>query len=61
MSMCRNAVCVFEMSLGQPLMRHWADTGGGPAYYGNVPGNALVVRAISAVYNYDYVQVSLVQ
>ncbi|KAF6249317.1 copper amine oxidase [Scenedesmus sp. NREL 46B-D3] len=51
----RNAVCVFELSLGQPLLRHWADAGGSPAYYGAVQGSALVVRTISTVYNYDYI------
>eukprot|EP00879_Flechtneria_rotunda_P010440 GHRR01010916.1.p1 GENE.GHRR01010916.1~~GHRR01010916.1.p1 ORF type:complete len:338 (+),score=115.67 GHRR01010916.1:40-1014(+) len=52
----RNAICIFELSLGHPLLRHWADAGGGPAYYGALPGSVLVIRAISAVYNYDYIQ-----
>lgn len=54
----RNGVCVFELATGMPLLRHWADTGGGPIYYGALPASVLVVRAISAVYNYDYVQAS---
>jgi hypothetical protein len=51
-------VCVFELSLGQPLLRHWTDAGGSPAYYGAVQGSTLVVRTMSTVYNYDYIAVS---
>jgi Cu2+-containing amine oxidase len=49
---------VFELSLGQPLLRHWGDAGGSSAYYGAVQGSVLVVRTISTVYNYDYIAVS---
>jgi hypothetical protein len=49
---------VFELSLGQPLLRHWADAGGSASYYGAVQGSVLVVRTISTVYNYDYIAVS---
>ena len=48
---------MFEHPLGLPLLRHWADVGGGPAYYGAVPGSSLVIRGIPAVYNYDYIEV----
>lgn len=58
-SPCSNALCVFELSLGQPLLRHWADAGGSPSYYGGVQGSVLVLRSISTVYNYDYIAVSI--
>lgn len=56
---CSNAVCVFELPLGKPLLRHWADATDGPLYYGAVSDSALVIRGISAVYNYDYIEVRL--
>jgi hypothetical protein len=49
---------MFELSLGQPLLRHWADASGSASYYGAVQGSVLVVRTISTVYNYDYIAVS---
>ncbi len=51
----RNNLCVFELATGMPVLRHWADSGGNLMYYGAVPGSVLVVRGISAVYNYDYI------
>jgi Cu2+-containing amine oxidase len=54
---CSNALCVFELPLGKPLLRHWADASGDPLYYGAVAASTLVIRGISAVYNYDYIQV----
>lgn len=50
-------MCVFELPLGMPLLRHYADTGGSPLYYGAVAANSLVIRGMSAVYNYDYIEV----
>ena len=37
-----------------PLRRHYDRSGGGYNFYGGVRSHALVVRIISAVYNYDY-------
>jgi hypothetical protein len=45
--------------VGRPLLRHYADSGGGAAYYGGILDTVLTVRAISVIYNYDYVQVSM--
>eukprot|EP00775_Hariotina_reticulata_P009066 gene9066-9236_t len=52
----RNAICLFEVNTGRPLLRHYADSGGGAAYYGGILDTTLTVRAISVIYNYDYVQ-----
>jgi hypothetical protein len=41
-----------------PILRHWANNGGVVGDYGGVAGSVLVIRAMSAVYNYDYIQVS---
>ena len=40
-----------------PIMRHWANNGGVVGDYGGLPSSVLVIRAMSAVYNYDYIQV----
>lgn len=40
---------------GLPLRRHYdQDYTGGYSFYGGVRSHALVVRAASTVYNYDY-------
>ena len=52
----RNALCIFELNEGVPLTRHFdTDHHGSFYFYGASPSTALVVRAINAVYNYDYV------
>jgi Cu2+-containing amine oxidase len=52
----KNAICVFERHQDIPLLRHYSST---YKFYGAVPGGELVVRMISSVYNYDYIQVGL--
>ncbi|XP_034986052.1 amiloride-sensitive amine oxidase [copper-containing] [Zootoca vivipara] len=50
------AVCVFELPTGVPLRRHFdSDFHGGSHFYAGVEGTALVLRAMSTVYNYDYI------
>jgi Cu2+-containing amine oxidase len=39
-----------------PLLRHYSSTF---KFHGAVPGGELVVRMISSVYNYDYIQVGV--
>uniref|UniRef100_A0AAV2LQ17 Amine oxidase n=1 Tax=Knipowitschia caucasica TaxID=637954 RepID=A0AAV2LQ17_KNICA len=48
----RNSICVFELSLGQPLRRHFADFFSHS--YGGMVNSALVFRTITAIGNYDY-------
>jgi len=51
----RNSICVFEMDLGIPLKRHYeTDFAGSYTFYAGAPAYALVIRSITAVYNYDY-------
>jgi len=38
---------------GMPILRHYSSA---YKYYGGVPGAQLIVRMISTVYNYDYIQ-----
>ncbi|XP_038610276.1 retina-specific copper amine oxidase-like [Tachyglossus aculeatus] len=47
------ALCLFEEAPGRPLRRHLSRLHSD--YYGGLGATALVVRAISAVGNYDYV------
>ncbi|XP_072298430.1 retina-specific copper amine oxidase [Eucyclogobius newberryi] len=48
----RNSICIFELSLGQPLRRHFADFF--HHSYGGMANSALVIRTITAIGNYDY-------
>ncbi|XP_033827643.1 primary amine oxidase, liver isozyme-like [Periophthalmus magnuspinnatus] len=48
----RNSICIFELYLGQPLRRHFADFFHNS--YGGMASTALVVRTITAIANYDY-------
>ncbi|KAJ0001058.1 hypothetical protein NQD34_006078 [Periophthalmus magnuspinnatus] len=48
----RNSICIFELYLGQPLRRHFADFFHNS--YGGMANNALVFRTITAIENYDY-------
>ncbi|CAH1779584.1 unnamed protein product [Owenia fusiformis] len=54
----KNAFCIFEYTDGQPLRRHYANDyfipNGRYKYYGGMANNALVLRSVLAVYNYDY-------
>ncbi|KAM4874025.1 diamine oxidase [copper-containing] isoform 1-T4 [Thomomys bottae] len=50
------ALCIFEMPTGLPLRRHFdSDFKGGFTFYGGLPGQVLVLRTTSTVYNYDYI------
>ena len=52
----RNGVCVFELNMGMPLRRHYdSNFVDGYNFYGGLVKNALVLRTINTVYNYDYV------
>ncbi|KAK3699890.1 hypothetical protein QZH41_016553, partial [Actinostola sp. cb2023] len=52
----KNAVCVFELNTGIPLRRHYDnDFKGGYTFYGGMVNQALVLRNIAVVANYDYV------
>ncbi|KAJ0058443.1 hypothetical protein NL108_014646 [Boleophthalmus pectinirostris] len=48
----RNSICIFELYLGQPLRRHFADFFHNS--YGGMANSALVFRTITAIGNYDY-------
>ncbi|KAK7909288.1 hypothetical protein WMY93_013972 [Mugilogobius chulae] len=48
----RNSICIFELYLGQPLRRHFADFFHNS--YGGMANTALVFRTITAIGNYDY-------
>ncbi|KAK7938252.1 hypothetical protein WMY93_001578 [Mugilogobius chulae] len=50
----RNSICIFELYLGQPLRRHFADFFHNS--YGGMANSALVFRTITAIGNYDYMQ-----
>uniref|UniRef100_A0A8C6WUD1 Amine oxidase n=1 Tax=Neogobius melanostomus TaxID=47308 RepID=A0A8C6WUD1_9GOBI len=47
-----NSICIFELYLGQPLRRHFADFFHNS--YGGMANSALVFRTITAIENYDY-------
>ncbi|NXC46114.1 AOC3 oxidase, partial [Penelope pileata] len=49
----QNSLCIFEHDTALPLRRHFSDTHS--LYYGGLRKNALVIRAISTLINYDYV------
>uniref|UniRef100_A0A8C0RT66 Amine oxidase n=2 Tax=Canis lupus familiaris TaxID=9615 RepID=A0A8C0RT66_CANLF len=50
------ALCVFEMPTGVPLRRHFnSNFSGGFNFYAGLPGQVLVLRTTSTVYNYDYI------
>lgn len=50
------ALCLFEMPTGVPLRRHFnSNFSGGFNFYAGLEGQVLVLRAISTVYNYDYI------
>lgn len=52
----RNALCIFEMTLGMPLRRHFnSNFQGGYNFYGGLENTVLVMRTTSTVYNYDYI------
>lgn len=48
----RNSICIFELYLGQPLRRHFADFF--HHSFGGMANSALVFRTITAIGNYDY-------
>ncbi|XP_008121261.3 amiloride-sensitive amine oxidase [copper-containing] [Anolis carolinensis] len=51
------ALCLFEAPTEAPLRRHFDpdfSSGAGARFYGGLPGAALLLRASSTVYNYDY-------
>ena len=51
-----NAVCVFELNTGMPLRLHYDNNFmGGYRFYGGMANQVLVLRSITAAYNYDYV------
>lgn len=52
-----DAICIFEMDTQFPVRRHLDNSNWDGTYitYGGLPGNALVVRSLMTVYNYDYV------
>ncbi|KAM4688672.1 diamine oxidase [copper-containing] [Discoglossus pictus] len=52
----KNALCIFEMSTGMPLRRHFdSNTNGGYHFFAGLENHILVVRSTSTVYNYDYI------
>lgn len=52
----RNALCIFEMTTGMPLRRHFnSNFHGGYNFFGGVENTVLVLRTTSTVYNYDYI------
>ncbi|XP_041100553.1 amiloride-sensitive amine oxidase [copper-containing]-like [Polyodon spathula] len=52
----KNALCIFEMTTGVPLRRHFnSNFKGGYNFYGGLENNVLVIRTTSTVYNYDYI------
>lgn len=52
----RNALCIFEMTTGMPLRRHFnSNFKGGYNFYGGLENTVLVLRTTSTVYNYDYI------
>ncbi|XP_066538654.1 amiloride-sensitive amine oxidase [copper-containing] [Hoplias malabaricus] len=52
----RNALCIFEMTTGLPLRRHFnSNFQGGYNFYAGLENHVLVIRTTSTVYNYDYI------
>ncbi|XP_041824098.1 amiloride-sensitive amine oxidase [copper-containing] isoform X2 [Melanotaenia boesemani] len=52
----KNALCVFEMTTGMPLRRHFnSNFNGGYNFFGGLENTVLVLRTTSTVYNYDYI------
>ncbi|XP_065114959.1 diamine oxidase [copper-containing] isoform X2 [Paramisgurnus dabryanus] len=52
----RNALCIFEMTTGLPLRRHFnSNFQGGFNFFGGLENQILVIRTTSTVYNYDYI------
>ncbi|XP_072536066.1 diamine oxidase [copper-containing] [Salminus brasiliensis] len=52
----RNALCIFEMTTGLPLRRHFnSNFQGGYNFFGGLENHVLVIRTTSTVYNYDYI------
>uniref|UniRef100_A0A6T5TPM3 Amine oxidase n=1 Tax=Chlamydomonas chlamydogama TaxID=225041 RepID=A0A6T5TPM3_9CHLO len=50
-----NSICIFEQNTNSPYRRHYdKDFEGSYRFYAGVPTYQLVIRSISAVYNYDY-------
>ncbi|CAH1793803.1 unnamed protein product [Owenia fusiformis] len=51
-----NAFCIFEDIDGPPLKRHYEYTlDGSYAFYAGMPNNALVLRTMQTIDNYDYI------
>ncbi|KAF4087856.1 hypothetical protein AMELA_G00076090 [Ameiurus melas] len=52
----KNALCIFEMTTGMPLRRHFnSNFHGGYNFFGGLENHVLVIRTTSTVYNYDYI------
>lgn len=52
----KNALCIFEMTMGLPLRRHFnSNFQGGYNFFGGLENHVLVIRTTSTVYNYDYI------
>lgn len=52
----RNALCIFEMTTGMPLRRHFnSNFKGGYNFFAGLENTVLVIRTTSTVYNYDYI------
>ncbi|KAL4635111.1 amiloride-sensitive amine oxidase copper-containing [Arapaima gigas] len=52
----KNALCIFEMTTGMPLRRHFnSNFNGSYNFYGGLENHVLVIRTTSTVYNYDYI------
>ncbi|XP_051970653.1 amiloride-sensitive amine oxidase [copper-containing]-like isoform X2 [Xyrauchen texanus] len=52
----KNALCIFEMTTGLPLRRHFnSNFQGGYNFFGGLESHVLVIRTTSTVYNYDYI------
>ncbi|NXE30576.1 AOC3 oxidase, partial [Ardeotis kori] len=49
----QNSLCIFEHDTSLPLRRHFSDFQS--FYYGGLRKNALVIRAVSTLINYDYI------
>ncbi len=52
----RNSACLFEWNTGIPLRRHWeTDFEGSYLFWHGMPGNALILRTVITMLNYDYI------
>ena len=51
----RNGICIFEWTSDVPLRRHYDNYGPRDTFYGATKGQALVLRSILTVDNYDYI------